>query len=57
MDISGASSVAHTLEVKSVQMANSQQKQEGRAVLELLEAAESVSAPSASSAGRINTYA
>lgn len=57
MDISGASSVAYTLEVKSVQMANNQQKQEGQAVLELLAAAESVPAPSTSSAGRINTYA
>ncbi|MFW8590655.1 hypothetical protein ACOI22_07630 [Glaciecola sp. 2405UD65-10] len=58
MDISGASSVAYTLEVKSVQMANSQQKQEGQAVLELLEGAATVPAPSTSSVGSsINTYA
>lgn len=57
MDISGSSSVAHTLQVKSAQMANNQQKQEGQAVLQLLEAAQSVPAPSTSSAGRINTYA
>ena len=58
MDISGSSSVAYTLQVKSAQMANSQQKQEGQAVLQLLEAAESVPVPSTSSAGGlINTYA
>lgn len=58
MDISGSSSVAYTLQVKSAEMANSQQKREGQAVLQLLEAAEPVPAPSTSSAGGIiNTYA
>ncbi|MGB3726323.1 MAG: hypothetical protein WA981_11195 [Glaciecola sp.] len=58
MDISGASSVAYTLQVKSAAMSNDMQKQEGQAVLQLLEAAESVPAPSTSSSGGIiNTYA
>ena len=58
MDISGSSGVAYTLQVKSAEMANSQQKQEGQAVLELLEAADSVPAQSTSSVGSsINTYA
>lgn len=58
MDIQGASGVAHALNVKSVQMANNQQKQDGQAVLELLEAAQSVAAPSTSGVGSaINTYA
>lgn len=58
MDISGPSGVAQALQVKSMQMANSQQKQEGQAVLQLLQAAESVPVPSTSSAGsNINTYA
>lgn len=58
MDIQGTSSVAHTLTIKSAQMANNQQKQEGQAVLELLESAQSVAAPMTSSAGGgINTYA
>ena len=58
MDIQGASGVAQTLLVKSAQMANNQQKQEGQAVLELLQSAEAVATPSTSSVGsRVNTYA
>lgn len=58
MDISGASGVAQALQVKSLQMANDQQKQQGQAVLQLLEAAESVPVPSTSGVGgNINTYA
>ncbi|MFT6991285.1 MAG: hypothetical protein ACJASL_003272 [Paraglaciecola sp.] len=56
MDISGASS--STLEIKSLQLAKSQQKIEGQATLELLEAA---AAPKTSSANpaigsNINTF-
>ena len=49
MDISGASSlsVSSTLEIKSLQLAKSQQKIEGQMSLELLEAA---TAPKTSSA-------
>ena len=58
MDIQGASGVAHTLSVKSAQLANNQQKQEGQAVLQLLESAQSAPAQSSSSVGSmINTYA
>lgn len=58
MNIQSSSDVAHTLSVKSAQMANNQQKQEGQAVLELLDSAQAVSAPSTSSiGGSINTYA
>lgn len=58
MNIQGPSDVAHILNVKSVQMANNHQKQEGQAVLELLQSAQSVAAPSTSSVGSaINTYA
>jgi len=58
MDIQGASGVAQALTVKSAQMANNQQKQEGQAVLELLESAQAVSAPNTSGVGgSINTYA
>jgi hypothetical protein len=58
MEISGASGVAHTLQVKSAEMANNQQKQEGQAVLQLLESAQNVPAPSTSSSGSIiNTFA
>jgi hypothetical protein len=58
MDIQGSSGVALTLMVKSAQMANHQQKQEGQAVLQLLESAQSVSMPSTSSVGSsVNTYA
>jgi hypothetical protein len=55
MDIQGTSGVAYTLQIKSAQMANNQQKQEGQAVLQLLEAA--APAPSGSSGSSINTYA
>ena len=56
MDISGASS---TLEIKSLQLAKSQQKVEGQATLELLDAA---AAPKPSSANpamgsNIDTFA
>ncbi|MFT5841008.1 MAG: hypothetical protein ACI9UT_003522, partial [Flavobacteriales bacterium] len=49
MDISGASqsSVSATLEIKSLQLAKSQQKAEGQATIELIEAA---AAPKTSSA-------
>jgi hypothetical protein len=49
MDISGAShsSVSSTLDIKSLQLAKSQQKIEGQATLELLDAA---AAPKTSSA-------
>ncbi len=58
MDIQGSSGVALSLMVKSAQMANNQQKQEGQAVLELLESAQSVSMPSTASVGSsVNTYA
>ena len=58
MEISGASGVAHALQVKSAEMANSQQKQEGQAVLQLLESAQNVPVSSGSSVGSIiNTVA
>jgi hypothetical protein len=58
MDISGSSGVAQALQVKSMQMANSQQKQEGQAVMQLLEAAEAAPLVSSGSVGgNINTYA
>jgi hypothetical protein len=58
MDIQGASGVAQTLMVKSVQMANNQMEKEGQAVLELLESAQSVPMPNTSSVGSVvNTYA
>jgi hypothetical protein len=57
MDIQGTSGVAYTLQIKSAQMANNQQKQEGQAVLQLLEAAAPTSAPSGSAGSMINTYA
>lgn len=57
MDIQGATGVAFALQIKSAQMANSQQKQEGQAVLQLLEAAAPLPAPSGSAGGNINTYA
>ncbi|WP_371196202.1 hypothetical protein [Glaciecola sp. SC05] len=57
MDIQGTSGVAFALQIKSAQMANSQQKQEGQAVLQLLEAAAPAPAPAGSSGGNINTYA
>jgi hypothetical protein len=56
MDIQGTSGVAFTLEVKSAQMSNNMQKQEGQAVLQLLEAA--APAPIVGNSGSIiNTYA
>jgi hypothetical protein len=58
MDIQGTSGVAFTLEVKSAQMSNNMQKQEGQAVLQLLEAAAPPPAPSIGNSGSvINTYA
>ena len=61
MDLSGAgqSSVSSTLEIKSLQLAKSQQKIEGQATIELLEAA---AAPKVSSANpalgsNIDTFA
>jgi hypothetical protein len=61
MDISGASqsSVSSTLEIKSLQLAKSQQKIEGQASLELLEAAEAPKTSSANTAigSNINTFA
>lgn len=58
MDIQGTSGVAFTLQVKSAQMSNDMQKQEGQAVLQLLEAAAPAPAPSIGSSGSIiNTYA
>lgn len=58
MNIQGSSDVSYALQVKSAQMANSQQEQQGEAVLELLESAESVSVSSSSNVGSIlNTYA
>ncbi|MEP1447926.1 MAG: hypothetical protein ABJK37_17625 [Paraglaciecola sp.] len=61
MDISGASnsSVNSTLEIKSLQLAKSQQKVEGQATLDLIEAA---AAPKVSSANpaigsNIDTFA
>jgi hypothetical protein len=57
MDIQGTSGVAYTLQIKSAQMANSQQKQEGQAVLQLLDAAAPAPAPSGSAGSVINTYA
>lgn len=61
MDISGASnsSVSSTLEIKSLQLAKSQQKVEGQATLDLIEAA---AAPKVSSANpaigsNIDTFA
>ncbi|MBT1450319.1 hypothetical protein KJ365_05450 [Glaciecola sp. XM2] len=58
MDIQGTSGVAYTLQIKSAQMSNDMQKQEGQAVLQLLEAAAPAPAPTSGSAGSIiNTYA
>ncbi|MDT0593370.1 hypothetical protein [Glaciecola petra] len=58
MDIQGSTSLNYALQVKSAQLANNQQKQEGQAVLQLLESAAAVPAPSTSSSGSlINTYA
>ena len=58
MDIQGASSVAYTLQVKSAQLANDQQKREGQAVLQLLESAQAAPVQNTSSVGSIiNTRA
>ncbi|WP_299073651.1 hypothetical protein [uncultured Paraglaciecola sp.] len=59
MDISGASSVGSQLEIKSLQLAKSQQKVEGQATLELLEAAEAPKVSSANSAigSNVDTFA
>lgn len=58
MDIQGASSVAYTLQVKSAQLANDQQKQEGQAVLQLLQSAQAAPVQNTSSVGSIiNTRA
>jgi hypothetical protein len=58
MDIQG-SSASSTLEIKSLQLAKSQQKIEGQATLELLEAAQAPKTSSANPAlgSNINTYA
>jgi hypothetical protein len=57
MDISGATS--STLEIKSLQLAKSQQKIEGQATLELLDAAAAPKSTSANPAigSNINTFA
>ncbi|MFT2089590.1 hypothetical protein [Paraglaciecola sp. 2405UD69-4] len=60
MDISGASSsVASTLELKSLQLSKSQQEVEGQATLELLESAEAPKTTSANPAigSNIDTFA
>ena len=61
MDISGAShsSVGSTLEIKSLQLAKSQQKVEGQATLDLLEAAEApkVSSANAAIGSHVDTFA
>ncbi len=58
MDIQGASGVAHTLMVKSAEMANDQIKQEGQAVLQLLESAQPAMVANTSNVGSIiNTTA
>jgi hypothetical protein len=61
MDISGAShsSVGSTLEIKSLQLAKSQQKVEGQATLELLDAAAApkISSANSSIGSNIDTFA
>lgn len=62
MDISGggqSSSVSSTLEIKSLQLAKSQQEKDGQATLELLEAAEAPKVSSANPAigSNIDTFA
>lgn len=58
MDISGASH-SSTLEIKSLQLAKSQQKVEGQATLDLLEAAEAprISSANPSIGSSIDTFA
>jgi|GEM_PF-1445440 len=57
MEIQGTSDMAFALQVKSAQMSNNQQEQEGRAALELLQSAAIGPAPSGSSGFNVNTYA
>lgn len=58
MDIQGASGVAYALMVKSAEMANDQIKQEGQAVLQLLESAQPAMVSNTSNVGSIiNTTA
>lgn len=61
MDISGAShsSVSSTLEIKSLQLAKSQQKIEGQATLDLIEgaAAPKVSSSNSAIGSNIDTFA
>jgi hypothetical protein len=60
MDISGSnSSVSSTLEIKSLQLAKSQQKIEGQATLDLIDAAAAPKVSSANSAigSNIDTFA
>jgi hypothetical protein len=61
MDISGAShsSVSSSLDIKSLQLAKSQQKVEGQATLELLDAAAAPKTSSANTAmgSNIDTFA
>ncbi|GLR72639.1 hypothetical protein [Agaribacter marinus] len=56
MDIQGNPNLAYAMEVKSINLANSQQKQEGQAVQQLLESA-APPPPTGSSGFNINTYA
>lgn len=58
MTVSGAPDIAYALQVKSAEMANNQQRLEGQAVLQLLQSAKSVPAPSSPNLGNsVNTYA
>lgn len=58
MDIQGSAGISYALQVKSAELSNNQQKQEGQAVMQLLESAEAVPAASTSSVGSVvNTYA
>ena len=58
MDIQGTSGIAFDLQIKSAQLSKNMQKQEGQAVLQLLEAAAPAPAPAGSSVGSmVNTYA
>lgn len=58
MDIQGSTGVSYALQIKSAQLSNNMQKQEGQAVLELLNSAAAPPAPSTSSvSSAINTYA
>jgi hypothetical protein len=58
MEIQGSTGINYALQVKSAELANNQQKQEGQAVMQLLDSAAAVPAPSTSSTGSlVNTYA